>query len=71
MKNKKLVVMMTDQNIHDREVLTNLLDSNIPIYAVIIKKKFKLAENYKNYLKNNFYNPNFYFNSNSFLDKSN
>jgi len=41
MKNKKLVVMMTDQNIHDREVLTNLLDSNIPIYAVIIKKKFK------------------------------
>ena len=48
---------MTVENIHGREVLSNLINSKIPVSAVIIEHNSKLAENCRNYLKNNFYNP--------------
>jgi len=56
-KNKKIVMMMTVENIHGREILLNLIRSKIPIHAVIIEHNSKLSENTRNYLKNDFYNP--------------
>ena len=59
-KNRAIVMMMTVENIHGREVLSNLINSKIPVSAVIIEHNSKLAENCRNYLKNNFYNPKSY-----------
>ena len=49
--------MMTIENIHGRETLYQLLKYNIPINCIIIEHKSKLAENSRNYLKNDFYDP--------------
>ncbi len=54
---RKIVMMMTVENIHGREILSNLIDYKFPIDAVIVEHKSKLAENTLNYLKNDFYNP--------------
>tara|TARA_B110000495_G_C23043752_1_gene628666 strand:+ start:9782 stop:10450 length:669 start_codon:yes stop_codon:yes gene_type:complete len=48
---------MTVENLHGRSILSSLLKNNIPIKAIIVEHKSKLAENTRNYLKNNFYNP--------------
>ena len=52
-----IVVLMTIENIHGREVLLKLLEHNLPISAIIIEHKSKLSENARSYLKNDFYNP--------------
>jgi len=58
MKNPPIiVVLMTIENIHGREVLLKLLEHNLPISAIIIEHKSKLSENARIYLKNDFYNP--------------
>tara|TARA_B100000029_G_scaffold501481_1_gene574976 strand:- start:699 stop:1403 length:705 start_codon:yes stop_codon:yes gene_type:complete len=49
--------MMTDENIHGRTILTELLNCQIPIKGIIIEYKTKYAEKAKNALKNNFFNP--------------
>lgn len=49
--------MMTIENIHGRETLKNLIDFKFPLSAIIIEHKSKLAENARDYLKNDFYNP--------------
>ena len=54
---RKLVVMMTVENIQGREILSNLIALKFPVIAVIIEHKSKLAENTRNYLKNDHYNP--------------
>lgn len=53
----KIVLMMTVENIHGREMLSTLLSYKFPIAAVIVEHKSKLVENTRNYLKNSFYNP--------------
>jgi len=50
-------MMMTVENIQGREILENLLNYKFPVNAVIVEYKSKLAENTRNYLKNDFYNP--------------
>ena len=54
---RKIVVMMTVENIQGREILSNLVDLKLPVIAVIIEHRSKLAENTRNYLKNDHYNP--------------
>ena len=54
---RKLVMMMTIENIQGREILSNLIDLKFPLIAVIIEYKSKLAESARNYLKNDHYNP--------------
>ena len=54
---RKIVVMMLVENIQGREILSNLVDLKFPVIAVIIEHKSKLAENTRNYLKNDHYNP--------------
>ena len=49
---RKLVMMMTIENIQGREILSNLIDLKFPLIAVIIEHKSKLAESARNYLKN-------------------
>ena len=49
--------MMTVENIHGRETLRQFLKYNIPIKCIIIEHKSKYAENARNYLMNDFYNP--------------
>ena len=45
---RKLVVMMTVENIQGREILSNLIALKFPVIAVIIEHKSKLAENTRN-----------------------
>jgi methionyl-tRNA formyltransferase len=52
----KIVFMMTVENLHGREVLSQFLKYNIPIQTIIIEHKSAYAENARNYLKNDFYN---------------
>jgi len=52
-----VVILMTIENIHGREVLIKLLEYNVSISAIIIEHKSKLSENARSYLKNDFYNP--------------
>lgn len=49
--------MMTVENIHGRETLRQFLRYNIPIKCIIVEHKSKYAENARNYLRNDFYNP--------------
>lgn len=52
--------MMTINNIHGRQILSDLLDFKFDVLAVIVEHKSKFAENSRNYLKNNFYDaPSF------------
>lgn len=56
-KKPAIVFMMTVENIFGREALSQFLKYNIPIQVIIIEHKSMYAENAKNYLKNDFYNP--------------
>ena len=54
----KIIFLMIDENIQGREMISRFLDFHVPIKAVIIEHKSKLAERIKKtYLKNSFYNP--------------
>lgn len=61
MKNCKIVILMTDENIFGRELIKLLWQSRFKIEAIIIEKGSKYAEKCKNHLKNNFYSPPFLF----------
>jgi len=52
-----ILFMMTIENVHGREILSKLLDNNIPIKSIIIEHKSKLAENTRNYLNTEIYRP--------------
>jgi len=52
-----IVFMMTIENIHGREILNKILENHIPITAIIIEHKSKLAENTRNYLNTEIYAP--------------
>ena len=56
-KSPIIVVLMTIENIHGREVLLKLLEHNLSISAIIVEHKSKLSENARSYLENDFYNP--------------
>jgi methionyl-tRNA formyltransferase len=56
-KAPKIIFLMTDENIHGREMILKFLEFNFPINTIIVEHKSKLAEKAKEYLKNNFYNP--------------
>jgi len=53
----KIVVMMTVENIQGRVIISNLLNFNFPLTAIIVEHKSKYSEKCRNYLQNDFYNP--------------
>jgi len=56
-RNLRLIVMLTVENIQGREIISNLLNFNFPITAIIVEHKSKYSEKCRNYLQNDFYNP--------------
>lgn len=55
--NLKIVVLTTDQNIFGREIVKVLLESGFKISAVVAERGNNFAEEFKSYLKSNFYSP--------------